>query len=404
MCWFEVLRYTIYIYIRFNILVLTPVNEYNIVDKIHSANNLLFSSIEQNIRVDMEPLNSENSPNKIDRYRLQSKHRVTFSSDIEEYEDEVSETESVDIQYRDDIANDNEVAEIIERDEKASIEQQSIINTQIDGMLKRMSIEQVFKNDEDSLSDDIDYRTEFDIIEEINDAIIKETQNETSIERTAHVEIASVPIEEVIQSDSNLKNEQTVQIDIKTDVENKQNAEIPVKKRSSSAIQTNNVPPCRVCNKAKNTQSTVRSATTIRPTSLGQRVTSAIRPTNKCEQDILRIHLNVRSCCENKYLDNNRLPRYNGYISQYGLSKDQLELRELNRQKYCEKRARREREIMRAKQQIADLNEQAFRQWLIRKNHLARPKCKNMYDVVEPKPKIKYNNSAKFRKLSGNSA
>lgn len=385
-------------------------NEYNIVDKIQSANNQLFSSIEQNSRSDMEQPNPENNPNKIDKYRLHSKHRVTFSSDIEEYEDEVSETESVDIQYKDDIAIDNEVAEIIERDERAGAKQTSIVNSQIDGMLKRMSIEEVFKNDDDSLSDDNDYRAEFEIIEEINDAIIQESLNETlreptsmKFQETVHVKMGPVLSEEVIRSDSKLRNDQTVQSDIKSGVGNKQSTEMPDKKRSSSSNrQSNDVPPCRVCNKAKNTQSTVRSATTTRPP--GQRVTSAIRPTNRNEQDILRIHLNVRSCCENKYLDNIRLPRYNGYISQYGLSKDQLELREINRQKYCEKRARREREIMRAKQQIADLNEQAFRQWLIRKNHLARPKFKNMYDVVEPKPKIKYNNSAKFRKRNGNSA
>ncbi|XP_055317628.1 uncharacterized protein LOC129576469 [Sitodiplosis mosellana] len=382
---------------------LTPVNEYNIVDKIQSANNLLFASIndkEHDMEIEQQP--SEIAI-KSDKFLLQSKHRVTFSSDIEEYEDNGSEAESADIQYKDDEAIDKEIAEIIERGERAPSKQSvNTDNDQIDGFMKRLSIEEIvnYSNDEDSVSDDNEYTSEVEVVEEINEAIVAE-------ERENSVTPSPVPIEIV-------------------DNANEQTAEIEKRKRAPMLSRNNeNDPPCRACNKVTSSSArdydsalksnqarcSAKTAAGNRPaTSQTKRIASA--NVRRCsankhimnQDDLLKIHLNVRSCCENKYLDNNRLPRYNGYISQYGLSKDQLETRESNRQKYLEKRARREREIMRAKQQIAHLNELAFQQWLIRKNRSSRPKYKNMYDSVEPKPTIKYHPSAKFSRSSESSS
>lgn len=109
----------------------------------------------------MELFEIKNHTNHSDKNLLQTKHRVTFSSDIEEYEDEVSETESVEIQYKDDDdeAIEKEIAEIIERGERRTpitTEQSRIDNEQIDGLLKRMSIEEIYSNDEDSISGDND--------------------------------------------------------------------------------------------------------------------------------------------------------------------------------------------------------------------------------------------------------
>lgn len=387
--------------------VLTPVNEYNIVDKIQSANNLLFASIDEDESENVMEIQEQQiieTANKSDKFLLQTKHRVTFSSDIEEYEDDGSEVESAnDIQYKDDEAIDKEIAEIIERGERATSEQ--LINTdngQIDGLLKRLSMEEIvsYSNDEDSVSDDNEYTTELEVVEEITEVIVGDDKQDS--ERTT----SPVPIE--IISVNNTNAQANIQMD-------------EHRKRAPMLSKTNgNDPPCRACNKLISSSARTvnisnyigsKNATGKRPaTSQTKRIASANvcrNLTNKDtinQDDLLKIHLNVRSCCENKYLDNNRLPRYNGYISQYGLSKDQLEERELNRQKYLEKRARREREIMRAKQQIAHLNELAFQQWLIRKNRVSRSKYKNMYDSIEPKPKIKYHSSAKFSKSSGNSS
>lgn len=362
--------------------VLTPVNEYNIVDKIQTANNQLFASIDDIQTMAFQKPSTENSTNKSDKLLLQSKHRVTFSSDIEEYEDDISDEEIAGVQYKDDEAIDKEIAEIIERDENQAEE-----NDKVDGLMKRLSIEEVYSNDDAS----DDYTTELEVVEEINDTV-----EESNINESNHLQ-SIVPIETININNSNVQT-----------VKEKEKIIVPLNVTGNGT--DGDKPPCRACNKVNYTSSirqgtkrptTSQATTGFKRSTISQtnRIVSANMPRNsmnKDSDDLLKIHLNVRACCENRYLDNNRLPRYNGYISQYGLSKDQLEQRESNRQKYLEKRARRDREITRAKQEIADLNEQAFRQWLVRKNHVARPKYKNMYDEMVSKPRIKYHPSKKF--------
>lgn len=379
--------------------VLTPVNEYNIVDKILSANNQLFASFDEDNGIDIA---SPMTTNKSDERLLQSKHRVTFSSDIEEYEDDVSEAECAVVEYKDDEAIDQEIVEIIERGEKSSME-----NDQIDEFLKRVSIEDVYSNDDDSISEDNDYTTELEVGEEINETIIGIQQ------------IHEIQAMDGVTIETEIVNKLHVQIENAVNDEMEQNVEAEAKQEqemitapligNTNQINGNSL-PCQACNKVKS--SSARPAgqrINHKKSPLPNRARSAsvirnVPNKHNNPDDLLKIHLNVRACCENKYLDNNRLPRYNGYISQYGLSKDQLEMRELNRQKYQHSRARREREILRAKQEIANLNEQAFQQWLIRKNHLAKPKYKNMYDVVAPKPRIQYHSTKKFPKSNENSS
>lgn len=371
-------------------------NEYNIVDKIQSANSLLFASIELDNAMDEIPaLNQpENlNTNKSDKLLLQSKHRVTFSSDVEEYGDDVSEVDSTDVQYKDDEAIEMEIAEIIERDEKQTI-QSGVETHQIDGLIKRLSIDEVFSNDEDSTSDN-DYTTELEIVEDqiVEEQIVQVTNNTKISEKiTKHDEIPSVPTD---KKDSMIQQSRTNEIS-RQHFNNKING--------GSKLKNENSPTCNACIKSTTTSApyNYRRSGMKRPATAQIHRTKSANTANKesHQDELLKLHLNVRACCENKYLYNNRLPRYNGYISQYGLSKDQLEMRELNRKKFIENRARREREIMRAKQQIADLNELAFQQWLIRKNRCARPKYKNMYDVTPPKPPNKFQPNTKFRSSS----
>lgn len=322
------------------------------MDKIHSANIQLFALIKENRTMEMEKQYSDihGDNTQEDRF-LQSKHRVTFSSDIEEYEDDGSGEENI-----------KEIEEIIERNDRTN---QSIDNDKIDELLKRISIEEVYSNEEDVLSEDIDYTTEIELFEQTSDI---------AVERTMKNEL-SEPIEEKhVNNENNFTSEQNFNVD-----------QMQVKEKKE---MRNSTPPCRPCNKSKSSSAKcgIKNVRTMISTFQTQRSNSAnahrYSPNkNRSQTELLKIYLNVRSCCEHKYLDNNRLPRYNGYISQYGLSKEMLELRESNRQKYFEERSRREREIMRAKQQITDLNEQAFHQWLIRKNRLAKPKYKNMYKI-----------------------
>lgn len=282
---------------------------------------------------------------------LQSTHRVTFSSDIEEYEDNFSDS-SNDIQYKDEEAINKELSEIINRSENGPDN-----DSELNGFLL-MSIEELYgdnnSNSNTSSSDNNnEYTTEVEVVEEINDSIsmISITENDSP------------------KNQSEMHSETPTRLDQSDGMEMKR-----AENRSSTATNSLKI----VQRKPSNTQ---RVEKTCRTKSAGHQINRAGRDAaTKDVENLLKLHLNVKSCCEFKYLDNNRLPRYNGFISQYGLSKDQLEHREQHRRKCIENRLRRQREIMRAKQQIADLNELAFRQWLIRKNREAKPKFKNLYD------------------------
>lgn len=330
------------------------------MDKIQSANNQLFASIEEDM-ADKQPSN---------RF-LQTKHRVTFSSDIEEYEDDLSDGEykAVELECKDDDAIEKEIAEIFEQDEAT----ESIGNAQLDGLLQRMSIEEIYTDDE-SLSED-NYTMELEVIE---DATLGENKS-----NVISAEELSVPNETKPAAEEEKQFVSDTMISLSSDCG-------ACQKGNMSSVRCKTFPQRPITSKIPRSKSA----------NIQRTIEQRNRPLASHQEDVLKIHLNVRACCENKYLDNNRLPRYNGYISQYGLSKDQLEMRELNRRKYLEKRGRREREIMRAKQQISDLNEHAFQQWLVRKNHTAKPKYKNRYDDEIDKPTIKYHSAPKFRRSS----
>lgn len=332
------LKTLIFCFVFFLFTVLKPVNEYNISDKIESANNQLFDPDNQ-----QHTNGQSNSTTLPHPYRLQTKHRVTFSSDIEEYEDDAT-SELDDTQYKDDDdeAIDQELIEIIDRSE-------SVMNTtddKIDGVLRSMSIDEIYSD----TTDDNEYPTEIEVAEDIDESSSINNSGEQSVQ-SEMISIQSFAI-----CGENDVNELPPLDEIDVKVPSSAQAypkKIPLKNRRAESANAF----YGTCRKRHNR--------------------------NNDDDNILKIHLNVKSCCEHKYLENNRLPRYNGMFSQYGLSKDQLEMREMNRKTFLENRMRRQREIMKAKQEIADLNELAFRQWLIRKNHEAKPKYKNFYDLHE---------------------
>lgn len=272
-------------------------------------------------------------------------HRVTFSSDVEEYDDDF---DSTDVQYKDDEEIDREVAEIIGSDKMSSL---SIESDKMDGLMKFMTIQ------ENICPDGADDGGGGGCVADDENNIIDTAAKSKPVDQIKKSQITTNKVNDIIL-------------------------------------------PCRAC--AKSDTPATQQLSYIRPTSSKpngvkqykkdynrsqNRIVSASSSSSSSNRnidpsnDLFKIHLNVRTCCENKYLDNSRLPRYNGYISQYGLSKDQMEQRKLNRQKCVEQRTRRNREILKAKEEIACLNEQAFRQWLIRKNHSAPSKYRNMYDI-----------------------
>lgn len=281
----------------------------------------------------------------------QLRHRVTFSSDVE-YDDEFCKDDCAD----DDEGIDEELASLAEIHQ--TTENSASETDEINEHMKFMTIHETICSDNNDDGNELNGMNDIvDQSECLDTAIIPKTIDE--IRSTTH-EVIESNMENIISlgkfNETILPSKECTKTNTHTDHQS-------IRRRPTSSK------PIGVEKQHNQSKKRIISASAF---SSNQN----INPSN----DVLKIHLNLRACCENKYLDNNRLPRYNGYISQYGLSKDQMEQRELNRRKFIEQRARHSREISRAKQEIEYLNEQAFRQWLIRKNHLARSKLKNMYD------------------------
>lgn len=300
---------------------------------------------------DLDP--NERMNTNMNKDLLQSKHHVTFSSDVEEYEDNLSESTD-DIQYNDEEAINKELDKIIDRCENGSEN-----NIELIGFL-RMSLEELYDNNSNSntnTSDDNEYTTEIEAAEEIDD---------------------SISMISVKQNDSP-KHQYQMHSDPEMSSGKCQPDGMEIKRSKICLSAATNSLKFAEHNRRKRLDPQ-RVQKTCRTKSAGHQNQNGQNSATKEGENLLKIHLNVKSCCEFKYLDNNRLPRYNGFFSQYGLSKDQLEHREQHRRKCIENQQKRQREIMKAKQQIADLNELAFQQWLIRKNHEAKPKFKNFYN------------------------
>ncbi|XP_058123840.1 high mobility group nucleosome-binding domain-containing protein 5-like [Anopheles ziemanni] len=88
-----------------------------------------------------------------------------------------------------------------------------------------------------------------------------------------------------------------------------------------------------------------------------------------------------RKCCRHKKSTSEKLPYYNGYRSEYGLSREELEEKkrrlEARRQRVRERQQRRTAE----QRQKAQSNEEAFAAWLHGKLRNSINKHQNMYDV-----------------------
>lgn len=113
---------------------------------------------------------------------------------------------------------------------------------------------------------------------------------------------------------------------------------------------------------------------------------------------IMKIQLNFKPCCELKNADAaRRLPSYCGYVSQYGLSKEQLEQRAARRERHHMRRERRVENRAVEESNKSRVNEEAFARWLAVKMRTTRTTngsgSRNMYDYV-PSKKIANNKVA----------
>ncbi|KAH8234952.1 hypothetical protein KR032_006254 [Drosophila birchii] len=93
------------------------------------------------------------------------------------------------------------------------------------------------------------------------------------------------------------------------------------------------------------------------------------------------IRMNYKICCEHRHSLQGKLPRYTGYMSEYGLSAQQLQRRE--QQLRRKQRFSMEQTINRNEQELKKMqdNERAFTTWLKNKMRYPINKTRNMFDA-----------------------
>lgn len=356
-----------------------PVNEYKIADKIIAANKSLFQCGDQNEPQLPETIEKrENEPNLIVK-----KPRVTFSSDIEEYGDEdesgstQSNEESCDetVDEPEPSATEETLANQFpkENGENSQADAEMIRDESMDNMRDK-TMEYIEEICEDIDVIKLDHKEEGEITEEID-----EIPNANESVAISHPELEAIDLNEypivenmdIIETLANESSQNTV-------VAIEELTKSDPKPRASNSARFNSSKAAKLSLKPRKASSNPSSRKGSSASSKAQNSQNTINNINN--DDLLRIQLNFKCCCEHKYLENSRLPRYQGYFSQYGLSKEELEARaerkELLRKMKYENWLRKNEE----KEMKTLINEHAYSQWLSEKSRNVRRKDKNMYD------------------------
>ncbi|XP_059614650.1 uncharacterized protein LOC132260504 [Phlebotomus argentipes] len=93
-----------------------------------------------------------------------------------------------------------------------------------------------------------------------------------------------------------------------------------------------------------------------------------------------------RECCDRRDPSEERLPRYNGLRSVYGLSREQLERRQQRLERQKKRQVDAINSLLEAQFRRHEANEEAFSQWLRKKMHQtqASTKHRNLFDYKPP--------------------
>lgn len=93
-----------------------------------------------------------------------------------------------------------------------------------------------------------------------------------------------------------------------------------------------------------------------------------------------------RECCDRRDRSEERLPRYNGLHSVYGLSREQLERRQMRLEHQKRRQMDTINTLLEARFRRNEANEEAFTQWLRKKMHQTHSSTKhrNMFDYKPP--------------------
>lgn len=99
--------------------------------------------------------------------------------------------------------------------------------------------------------------------------------------------------------------------------------------------------------------------------------------------EVTDLKLHYKTCCEFKNAQQ-KLPKYTGYLSEYGLTRDQLEEREQKLQQKQHSLLQQTLKTSEAEMRKMHDNERAFTTWLKNKMRFPINKTRNMFDVKRP--------------------
>lgn len=411
------------IYFKYNLIffnsfhtVLQPVNGYKIADKIILANKELFESDPSSSAI-LETCPSTTSTvivndtidDKIPHSSRENsisegQRRVHFRPDLEDFEPEF-------ITDDDDDDNDDDDEEDAGND---SVSDDDVINTQVEAIVEAeihkediKEVNAMMKSNENIADTTMSVsEPDFEEIEEICEVI-----EDFSLADVPTTTITTTTISKKVKQFPDNDDTSRSGIDHEcTNNESKQNNnKSPVNSTSSSTRITNAQYENSRQSSVSSDESENSQLSTVIPNDFHHYHHHHPDATSPCisrnssaaaanrDSKVLKIQLNFKPCCEYKYLENDRLPRYCGYLSQYGLSKEQLELREARRErhhrrKYQHMERKTEEELLKTQ-----VNEEAFARWLEIKMRNTRSGNKNMYDynggttIKQSKKKKKQN-------------
>lgn len=115
------------------------------------------------------------------------------------------------------------------------------------------------------------------------------------------------------------------------------------------------------------------------------------RPTpsvSSCNTTAPEIKMNYKICCEHRHALQDKLPKYTGYMSEYGLSAKQLQQRE--QQLRRKQRFTMEQTLNRNEHELKKMqdNERAFTTWLKNKMRYPINKTRNMFDTTRRRASV----------------
>ncbi|XP_055840413.1 uncharacterized protein LOC129908123 [Episyrphus balteatus] len=333
---------------------LKPVNEYNIVDKIKEANKELFD----------DGGDSTDTPDE-------QRRKVKFHPNLEEYEpisgedEESGENEDGSLN----MVTLNEDDEIVVNDDTsprtiATMEEcAEMLALEVQKKIEAIEIKMAESEEEaDEISEEI----------VVMDMETGRKLEEDTKEMNANKK--DIPSSEVPQKDVNVsKEEADTDEEVPEEHEGDDNLSIIV----ASYLPQDTQKTC--CDDEPESPSLTKTHSFKRNFSF-RRKNSARR--NKCRSpEITNLKLNYKTCCEYRNSDCAKLPKYTGYMSEYGLSRDQLEKREQSLQSKHKVVVEKSLKATEAEVQKMQDNERAFTTWLKNKMRFPINRTKNMFDV-----------------------